>query len=80
MFTLKNLIKRQRSLNDLKEKSSLDMPVFILVRPQLPENIGMAARAMMNCGIYDLRVVSPKVSVTDEKALSAGQDRRIRVR
>jgi len=68
---LKNLIKRQRTLDDLKHKSSLDMPVFILVRPQLAENIGMAARAMMNCGIYDLRVVSPKVSVTYEKALSA---------
>ena len=66
---MKNQAKRQRSLADLKAKSP-NMPVFILVRPQMAENIGMAARAMMNCGVYDLRIVSPKVSVTDEKALN----------
>jgi len=47
------------------------MPVFILVRPQMAENIGMAARAMMNCGIYDLRVVAPRESPFDEKAFAA---------
>ena len=47
------------------------MPVFILVRPQMAENIGMAARAMMNCGIYDLRVVAPRELPTEEGALSA---------
>jgi tRNA/rRNA methyltransferase len=26
-------------------------PVIIMVRPQLGENIGMAARAMLNCGL-----------------------------
>ena len=35
-------------------------PVIILVRPQLGENIGAAARAMMNCGLYDLRLVAPR--------------------
>ena len=35
-------------------------PVVILVRPQLGENIGAAARAMMNCGLYDLRLVAPR--------------------
>ena len=35
-------------------------PVIILVRPQLGENIGAAARAMMNCGISDLRLVAPR--------------------
>ena len=33
---------------------------IILVNPQLPENIGMSARAMMNCGFYDLRIVNPR--------------------
>ena len=35
-------------------------PVIILVRPQLGENIGAAARAMMNCGLRDLRLVAPR--------------------
>lgn len=35
-------------------------PAFILVRPQLGENIGMVARAMWNFGIGDLRLVAPR--------------------
>jgi tRNA/rRNA methyltransferase len=35
-------------------------PVFILVRPQLGENIGMAARAMRNFGLSHLRIVAPR--------------------
>ena len=35
-------------------------PVVILVRPQLGENIGAAARAMMNCGLTELRLVAPR--------------------
>ncbi len=46
-------------------------PVFILVRPQMAENMGMAARAMMNCGLYQMRIVSPKENPTCEKALRA---------
>lgn len=34
-------------------------PAFILVRPQLAENIGSAARAMMNCALTDMRLVDP---------------------
>jgi tRNA/rRNA methyltransferase len=40
--------------------SSLSAPVIILVRPQLVENIGTVARAMMNCGLSELRLVSPR--------------------
>lgn len=32
-------------------------PSIILVAPQLPENIGMTARAMANFGLIDLRIV-----------------------
>lgn len=46
-------------------------PVFILVNPQMAENIGMAARAMLNCGIYEMRLVSPRESHLSDKALSA---------
>lgn len=35
-------------------------PVFILVRPQMGENIGAAARAMLNFGLDRMRVVAPR--------------------
>jgi tRNA/rRNA methyltransferase len=35
-------------------------PVIILVRPQLGRNIGKAARAMLNFGLTELRLVSPR--------------------
>jgi tRNA/rRNA methyltransferase len=35
-------------------------PAIILVRPQLGMNIGMAARAMANFGLADLRLVAPR--------------------
>lgn len=46
-------------------------PIIILVRPQLAENIGMVARAMMNCALNKLRIVNPKQSPLDPKAISA---------
>lgn len=38
----------------------MDQPVIILVRPQLGENIGMCARAMLNCGLTEMRLVAPR--------------------
>lgn len=35
-------------------------PVIVLVEPQMGENIGAAARAMLNCGITELRLVKPR--------------------
>ena len=35
-------------------------PAIVLVRPQLAENIGKAARAMLNFGLTDLRLVAPR--------------------
>jgi tRNA/rRNA methyltransferase len=35
-------------------------PAIVLVRPQLGENIGKAARAMLNFGLSDLRLVAPR--------------------
>ncbi|HEX8450200.1 MAG TPA: RNA methyltransferase, partial [Allosphingosinicella sp.] len=35
-------------------------PAIVLVRPQLGENIGKAARAMLNFGLTDLRLVEPR--------------------
>ena len=41
---------------------------IILVSPQLGENIGIAARAMMNCSLSDLRLVNPREAWPNEKA------------
>lgn len=38
----------------------MHQPAIILVRPQLGENIGKAARAMLNFGLTDLRLVAPR--------------------
>ncbi|GAA4720314.1 RNA methyltransferase [Sphingomonas lutea] len=35
-------------------------PIIILVRPQLGQNIGKAARAMLNFGLTELRLVTPR--------------------
>lgn len=50
---------------------SYSRPAIILVRPQLAENIGMSARAMMNCGLYEMRLVCPREDCLSAKALSA---------
>jgi len=52
-------------------------PAIILVRPQLSENIGTAARAMLNCGLTDLRLVAPRPDWLQDRAFAAasGADR-----
>jgi len=35
-------------------------PAIVLVEPQLGENIGACARAMLNCGLTDMRLVRPR--------------------
>ncbi len=51
-------------------------PAIVLVRPQLGENIGAAARAMLNFGFQDLRIVAPRDGWPNEKAvaMAAGAD------
>ncbi len=46
-------------------------PAVILVEPQMGENIGAAARAMLNCGLTDLRLVRPRDGWPNQKAVSA---------
>jgi TrmH family RNA methyltransferase len=43
-------------------------PVVILVRPQLADNIGAAARAMANGGLFHLRLVAPRDGWPQEAA------------
>jgi tRNA/rRNA methyltransferase len=40
--------------------STAPPPAIVLVRPQLGENIGKAARAMLNFGLTDMRLVAPR--------------------
>lgn len=51
-------------------------PVIVLVRPQLGENIGKAARAMLNFGLTEMRLVSPRDGWPNPSAgpASAGAD------
>lgn len=46
-------------------------PAIVLVEPQLPENIGMVARAMANFGLAELRLVNPREEFPSEKARAA---------
>lgn len=46
-------------------------PVIILVGPQLGENIGMCARAMLNCAVTELRIVNPRDGWPNPAAVSA---------
>jgi tRNA/rRNA methyltransferase len=49
-------------------------PVIVLVHPQMGENIGAAARAMLNCGLMELRLVKPRDGwpSAEAEAMSAG--------
>ncbi len=49
---------------------SLNNIYFILVRPQLGENIGSVARAIKNFNIKHLRLVNPRCSWPNQKALA----------
>ena len=40
--------------------TSNQAPIIVLVRPQLGQNIGAAARAMLNFGLTELRLVAPR--------------------
>ncbi len=58
------------SLNEEQERRDI-RPVFILVRPQLAENVGTAARAMMNCALEKMRLVDPDEDHLCSRAIAA---------
>ena len=45
-------------------------PAFILVRPQMGENIGAAARAMLNFGLSHMRLVDPRDGWPNQRAVA----------
>ena len=46
-------------------------PVVVLARPQLAENVGTTARAMLNFGLGELRLVAPGFGWPNAKAVAA---------
>lgn len=53
------------------EAADFAEPVVVLVRPQLAENVGTTARAMLNCGLKRLRLVVPREDHLSDKAMAA---------
>lgn len=52
----------------MTNQESNAQPVFILIRPQMGENIGAVARAMSNFGLSELRIVAPRDGWPNKKA------------
>ncbi len=61
---------------DKTQAAILGGPTIILVEPQLGENIGTTARAMLNFGLTDLRIVNPRDGWPNEatRASASGAD------
>ena len=57
--------------SDATREPRLGGPAVILVAPQLGENVGAAARAMLNAGLTDLRLVAPRPPWPNPRALAA---------
>ena len=57
--------------SDRSREGAAGGPAVILVRPQMGENIGAAARAMLNFGLTDLRIVEPRDGWPNVKAVNA---------
>lgn len=45
-------------------------PAFVLIRPQMGENIGAAARGMWNFGLDRMRVIAPRDGWPNQKAVA----------
>lgn len=49
---------------------TVPQPAFVLVRPQMGENIGAAARAMLNFGLTRMRLVDPRDGWPNPRAVA----------
>jgi len=49
---------------------SLKNVYFILIRPQIGENVGSVARALKNFNLSKLRIVNPRCNWPNQKALA----------
>lgn len=48
----------------------MSQPVFVLIRPQMGENIGAAARAMWNFGLDRMRITAPRDGWPNQRAVA----------
>lgn len=71
-----DLSRSQPASETAGRKRKALQPIIILVEPQLGENIGACARAMLNCGLTEMRLVRPREPWPNEKARrsSSGAD------
>ncbi len=51
----------------------INKPSIILVRPQLPENIGMVARVMNNFSLNELIIVNPRKDWLNDKSINSAK-------
>jgi tRNA/rRNA methyltransferase len=75
-FLARRVIRRFRHKGSQGEKlrgtaAHWPSPVFVLVAPQMADNIGMVARAMANFAVEELRLVSPRDGWPNAKARAA---------
>jgi tRNA/rRNA methyltransferase len=61
----------EQSDGEGREEGAAQDPSFVLVRPQLAENVGTSLRALWNCGFGDLRLVEPRDAWPSEKGVKA---------
>ena len=52
----------------------MPQPIIVLVHTQMGENIGMCARAMLNCGLDRLRLVAPRDGWPNKRAVATSAD------
>jgi len=59
------------SKREARARTAGAAPAIVLVEPQLGENIGTAARAMLNFGLTELRLVRPRGKWPNARAINA---------
>lgn len=57
-------------MKELKVPLEKKQPCFILLNPQMGENIGASARGMWNFGLERMRIVSPRDGWPNQKAVA----------
>lgn len=60
--------EKKFSAFEAAKASEIRMPTIILVNPFLDANVGSVSRAMLNFGLHDLRIVSPRCDILSETA------------
>lgn len=71
VISVNSVVEKAMTGTDRTKRAELPQaPTVILVRPQMPENVGASARAMFNCGLSELRLVNPRDGWPNENGTS----------